>query len=76
MSDSLDGVRVQPVWQEPTITKCCPECGYALVIRSRIMGGLEFLGCTRYPSCVFVMPLPLDIVLRRAGRPTLFGGGE
>ncbi|MNF80184.1 DNA topoisomerase I [compost metagenome] len=39
---------------DPTAERHCPECGSALVIRSRKTGanaGLQFWGCSTFPKC-------------------------
>lgn len=62
----MDGLKM------PEITKACPECGAALVVRTNRATGTEFLGCTHYPECRWTGPLPESLRMRRIGHPTLF----
>jgi len=56
----------------PVITKPCPECGHALVIRLNRKTRTEFLACSNYPACRHTEPVPESLKLRRLGAPTLF----
>ncbi len=35
----------------------CPECGGELVVR-KSRAGKRFVGCSKYPDCTFILPLP------------------
>lgn len=55
------------------ITKPCPRCSAALVVRRNGETGEEFVGCQNYPACTYTEPLPLDVQKRRRGDPMLPG---
>mgnify|MGYP001580698443 CR=1 FL=1 len=57
------------------IQKRCPQ-GHWLVVRKNRETGGEFLGCSRWPECVYAEPLPEDIKMRRAGAQVLPGFKE
>ena len=61
---------------EVTVTKACPQCSEPLIIRVNKLSGLEFLGCTQWPTCDHTEPLPFSIILRRQGAATLPGFGD
>ena len=50
----------------------CSKCGADLVVRTNSETNEEFLGCGRFPECKFTRPMPVDVLLRRQGQPTLF----
>lgn len=58
------------------ITKTCPECGRALVIRTNRLTGIEFLGCIFWPECKHTEPIPESLRMRLAGAPSLFDDEE
>jgi ssDNA-binding Zn-finger/Zn-ribbon topoisomerase 1 len=39
----------------------CPECGAALIQRTRHSDGHAFVGCTSWPECTFAAPTPEQI---------------
>ena len=51
----------------------CPACGGTLIVRIRRRDNKEFLGCDRYPDCVWTGPLTAWLELRRAGAQILPG---
>ena len=51
----------------------CPQCRAPLVERTNRATGSTFLGCSEWPDCSFTMPIPTDVLLRRAGAQTLPG---
>lgn len=56
-----------------TITKRCPKCGRALVVRTNGATGEEFLGCVGYGTgaCDHTEKIPESLRMRLAGAPTL-----
>ena len=55
----------------PRITKPCPECGRALVIRTNRANDSQFVACTGYPSCQHTEAVPETLRLRLIGHPEL-----
>ncbi len=53
--------------------RVCDECGADMVIRTNRTTGEQFLGCTRYPECLWTTPIPVDQLLKAAGARTLPG---
>ena len=51
----------------------CRECGSQAVIRVNRETGEEFIGCSQWPRCTATRPLPMDVMMRRAGAPMLPG---
>lgn len=57
----------------------CPECQasghgqHQLVTRTNRHSRHEFLGCPRFPECVYTQPLPEWILMERAGAERLPG---
>ena len=61
---------------EPRHIKKCPKCTTGqLVIRTNHDTGERFLGCNNFMSgnCKHTESLPLDVLLREQGAPTLPG---
>lgn len=53
--------------------RICDECGADMVPRKNRSTNEMFLGCTRYPECMFTESLPLDQQMRAAGATMLPG---
>lgn len=55
--------------------RVCDECGADMVERTNHATGEKFLGCSKYPECMFTTPIPTDQLLRQAGAHELPGLG-
>jgi ssDNA-binding Zn-finger/Zn-ribbon topoisomerase 1 len=55
----------------PTITKACPECGRALIIRTNRQTDTPFLGCAGYPECAHTERVSENLMQRLQGAPEL-----
>ena len=55
------------------IKKACARCGQPMTVRANGETGVEFLGCSTWPTCTHTEPLPQDFIMRRSGAHTLPG---
>jgi|GEM_PF-3492779 len=58
---------------KPKAIKKCPRCATGQLVIKTKDDNTKFLGCVEYPHCKHTEPLPLDMLLRESGAPTLPG---